>query len=215
MVGLEGVLVRLLQPLTVPVLLCCAIPGAAAAKAPDTNVLKIHVEASIAERCGIAALGSDDKDGGRIDRSSTVAFNFKLDCNTPFRIGVSADQGALAMVQGDGGDPQLGRGGNPNGFTAEGFATRKSYVASLRFNTDQDGLIDAGECASEDLTSRKGDCDFYGNRPGSGFSPGRKTTAIGREGSLTVSWRGEEAESIRLAAGTYQETLTVVVGPRT
>jgi len=207
--------VRLLQPLMVPVLLCCsAIPGVAVAKAPDTDTLKIRLEASIAERCGIAALGANDKDGGRIDRPSTISFNFRLDCNTPFRIGVSADQGALALVD-TGNDGKLVRAANANGLTAEGFATRKSYVANLQFATDQDGMVDAGDCDSNDLTARKGDCQFFGNRAGSGFSPGRKSTAIGREGSLTVRWRGEEEQSVRLAAGDYKETLTIVVGPRT
>lgn len=205
---------RLLQPLTVPVLLCCVLPGVATAKAPDTDTLKIRIEASIAERCGIAALGSKDKDGGRIDQPSTVSFNFSLDCNTPFRIGVSAEQGALALVEA-GGDGQAGRAVNAGRLTAEGFATRKAYIASLQFATDQDGMVDAGDCDSNDLTVRKGDCQFFGNRPGSGFSPGRKSTAIGREGSLTVRWRGEEDQSVRLAAGDYKETLTIVVGPRT
>ncbi|WP_158258027.1 hypothetical protein [Sphingopyxis lindanitolerans] len=197
-----------------PALLCCAMPGAAAAKAPDTDTLKIRLEASIAERCGIAALGANDKDGGRIDRPSTISFNFRLDCNTPFRIGVSADQGAMALVEASG-DRQIRRVANAEGLTTEGFATRKPYVASLQFATDQDGMVDAGDCDSNDLTSRKGDCQFFGNRAGSGFAPGRKSTAIGREGSLTVRWRGEEEQSVRLAAGDYQETLTIVVGART
>lgn len=189
------------------------LPGVAVAKSssvPTTNTLKIDIEARIAERCGIAAIGANSKDGGRIDVASTVSFNFRLDCNTPFKIGVAADQGALALV--DTGDAQRARS---NGQTSEGFATRKAYVASLQFATDQDGLVDAGECQSDNLTSKRGECDFFGNRPGTGFSAGRNSTAIGRDGSLTVHWQGEEGDAVRLAAGAYQEVLTIVVGPRT
>lgn len=186
------------------------LPGVAVAKVPTTNTLKIDIEASIAERCGIAAIGANSKDGGRIDVASTVSFQFKLDCNTPFRIGVAAEQGALAMVTT--GDAQRARS---DGRTSEGFATRKAYVASLQFATDQDGLVDAGECQSDNLTSKRGDCDFFGNRAGTGFSAGRNSTAIGRDGSLTVRWQGEDGDAVRLAAGAYQEVLTIVVGPRT
>ncbi|MGQ3101205.1 MAG: hypothetical protein ACT6Q5_06550 [Sphingopyxis solisilvae] len=186
------------------------LPGVAAAKVPTTNTLKIDIEASIGERCGIAAVGADSKDGGRIDVATSVSFQFRLDCNTPFRIGVAAEQGALQLVE-TGGVAAT----RPGDRTPEGFATRKAYVANLQFATDQDGMVDAGECDSDELTSRRGGCGFFGNRPGTGFSAGRDSTAIGREGALTVRWRGEDADSVRLAAGTYQEVLTIVVGPRT
>lgn len=194
-------------------MMAAALPGVAVAKpstVPMTNTLKIDIEARIAERCGIAAIGANSKDGGRIDVASTVSFNFRLDCNTPFKIGVAATQGALELVTT--GEPQRGQS---DGLTSEGFGTRKAYVASLQFATDQDGLVDAGECHSDNLTSKRGDCDFYGSRPGAGFSAGNNSTAIGRDGSLTVKWRGEDAEAVRLAAGAYQEILTIVVGPRT
>ncbi len=198
------------KALATAALIGAMLPGVAAAKVPTTNTLKIDIEASIGERCGIAAVGADSKDGGRIDVATSVSFHFKLDCNTPFRIGVAAEQGALQLV--DTGSAQEPRAG---GLTAEGFATRKPYIASLQFATDQDGMVDAGDCNSDDLTSKRGDCDFFGNRPGTGFSAGRDSTAIGREGALTVRWQGEDAQAVRLAAGTYQEVLTIVVGPRT
>jgi hypothetical protein len=196
--------------LATAVLIGAMLPGVVAAKVPTTNTLKIDIEASIGERCGIAAVGADSKDGGRIDVATSVSFQFKLDCNTPFRIGVAAEQGALQLVE-TGGVTTA----RPGGRTPEGFATRKPYIASLQFATDQDGMVDAGDCDSDDLTSKRGGCDFFGNRPGTGFSAGRDSTAIGREGALTVRWRGEDTDTVRLAAGAYQEVLTIVVGPRT
>ncbi len=180
------------------------VSGTALAKPPVSDSLKIDIEASIGERCGISALGAKSKDAGRIDTANSVSFNFKLDCNTPFRIGVAAQNGAMQLVSSEGASSDFG-----------GFATRKAYIAGLAFNTDQDGLVDAGECDSVKLSAAQGDCAFYGAQPGKGFSAGRRSTAIGTEGSLTVRWSGSEGDTARLVAGAYSETLTIVVGPRT
>ena len=178
--------------------------GSAAAKPPSGDSLKIDIEATISERCGISALGAKSKDGGRIDTAASVSFNFRLDCNTPFRIGVAAQNGAMQLVSTEGASSDFG-----------GFATRKAYIAGLAFNTDQDGLVDAGECDSVKLSAAQADCAFYSSQPGKGFSAGRQSTAIGKEGSLTVRWSSSDGDTARLVAGAYAETLTIVVGPRT
>jgi hypothetical protein len=179
------------------------LPVAAIAKPPTGDKLKIDIEASIGERCGIMALGPTTRENSRIDQASSVAFDFRLDCNAPFHIGVAARNGGLQLA------------GSTTAQASDGFATRKRYQASLQFQTDQDGLVDAGECEAAALTSANNACSFFGDNPGQGFSPGRQTTAIGRDGSLTVSWTGDDAEAARFAAGTYEEVLTIVVGPRT
>ena len=184
--------------------ICTAFPENAQAKAPSGNTLQIDIEASISQRCGIAALGANSNDTGRIDEPTRIAFRFGLDCNTPFKIGVAAQNGALQLVGANG----------PNAGIA-GFAYRKNYVAGLQFNTDQTGLVSAGECASSALTSANTNCRFYGSEPGSGLYSGRNTTAIGREGELTVTWLGETSDAVRLAAGAYQEILTIIVAPST
>lgn len=181
-----------------------AIPENVQAKAPSGNTLHIDIEASISQRCGISALGSNSNDSGRIDEPTRIAFRFGLDCNTPFKIGVAAQNGALQLV-----------GTNSQSVGTAGFAYRKNYVAGLQFNTDQTGLVAAGECASSTLTSANTNCRFYGSEPGSGLFSGRNTTAIGREGELTVTWQGEESDAVRLAAGAYQEILTIIVAPST
>jgi hypothetical protein len=183
---------------------CAVIPENVQAKAPSGNTLSIDIEASISQRCGIAALGSNSDDGGRIDEPTRIAFRFGLDCNTPFKIGVAAQNGALQLV---------GTTGQNAGTS--GFAHRKNYVAGLQFNTDQTGLVRAGECVSSALTSANTSCRFYGSEPGSGIYSGRNTTAVGREGELTLTWQGEESDAVRLAAGAYQEILTIIVAPST
>lgn len=184
--------------------ICASFPGEVQAKAPSGNTLLIDIEASISQRCGIAALGANSNDSGRIDEPTRIAFRFGLDCNTPFKIGVAAQNGALQLV-----------GTNAQNAGTAGFAYRKNYVAGLQFNTDQTGLVTAGECASSALTSANTSCRFYGSEPGSGLYSGRNTTAIGREGELTVTWQGEDSDPVRLAAGAYQEILTIIVAPST
>lgn len=181
-----------------------AITSAVSAKPPKGDSLRIDIEASIERRCGIAALGAKSNDSGRIDQATRIAFNFSLDCNTPFKIGVAAEHGGLQLVGSTA--PQQGK---------SGFSYRKAYVAGLQFNTDQAGTIAAGECASASLLAANATCRFYGAEPGSGLYSGRNITAIGREGELTVSWAGEDAEPVRLAAGVYKETITIIVAPST
>lgn len=188
----------------VAVLAASLLPCAALAKPPKGDVLQIDIEAQIGRRCGIAALGAKTNENGRIDQATRISFNFTLDCNTPFKIGVAAQHGGLQLAGTTA--PQQGNGG---------FATRKAYVAGLQFNTDQAGTIAAGECGSASLLAAHATCRFYGAEPGSGLYSGRNITAIGREGELTVSWSGEDAESTRLAAGSYSETLTIIVAPST
>lgn len=180
------------------------LSSAALAKPPKGDVLQVDIEAKIGQRCGIAALGAKTNDGGRIDQATRIAFNFSLDCNTPFKIGIAAEHGGLQLV----GTTARQQGKN-------GFSNRKAYVAGLQFDTDQAGTIAAGECGSASLLAVNATCRFYGAEPGSGLYSGRNVTAIGREGELTVSWSGEDAESVRQAAGAYQETITIIVAPST
>lgn len=185
-------------------MLAMAATSAAQAKPPSGDVLRIDIAASIGQRCGIVATGANAYDGGRVDEATRVAFAFSLDCNTPFKIGVAAQNGALQLI-----------GSNAASQPKNAFSVRKPYVAGLRFDTDLAGMISAGECASAALLASDASCAFYGTEPGSGLHSGRRNTAIGRQGELTVSWQGADAESVRLAAGSYQEILTIVVAPST
>ena len=72
----------------------------------------------------------------------------------------------------------------------------RSYVAGLQFGTDQAGYGYRRRLrVRQSLTAASAACRFYGAEPGSGLFSGRDTTAIGREGQLTISWRGDDAEA--------------------
>lgn len=190
--------------------ICCAMlagttsPVLARDGTPTTDRLTVDITATLVERCGLGAGSNPASAEGRIDRSETLVFSFALDCNTPFRIGVNSANGAMRMT---------GAPANNDRRAEDGFAVEKSYRVALSVDTD-DGLLDGGTCRSRDLTSNEGDCPFYGDRPGRGLSS-REATAINRTGTLTVRWDAEDQEEgARHAAGLFQDTLTVVVGPR-
>ena len=106
-------------------------------------------------------------------------------------------------------------GAAPGANDAQGFGIVKPYDVALSFATDQAGQVDAGSCAAAALNAAQPSCSFYGAAPGTGFSPGEFVTAIRKDGSLAVSWKGEDGDTVRLAAGDYRDVITVVVGPRT
>lgn len=185
----------------------CLLLAAAPALATDnsgSDPLRIEITARIAERCGISPGEGGTSAEGNLEASETLTLNFDIDCNTPFRIGVSSENGGLRLASANERDDNV---------DAQGFSILKRYRVGLEVETDN-GTLDGGTCRSDELTSREGDCEFYGDRPGRGLSSGRRT-AIDRTGTLTVSWNAGDGDNRRRAAGRYQDTLTVVVGPRT
>ncbi len=170
----------------------------------NNDQLRIEITARIAERCGISPGEGGSNVSGNLENNETLTINFDIDCNTPFRIGVSSENGGLRLATAQRGDTNT---------DAQGFSIMKRYQVGLQVQTDG-GLLDGGTCRSDELTSREGRCNFYGDRPGRGLSSGRRT-AIDRTGTLTVSWNAQDGEGRRRVAGNYQDTLTIVVGPRT
>lgn len=172
--------------------------GSAAAE----DALSIEVTASVTERCGISSDSSSAIAATPdLDVATTLRFGFRLDCNAPFRIGVSSRNGALLL------DAQSN---SENG--EDGFSRRKDYDVALDVATDGDP-IRTEECAASALTSIGGGCDFYGRDPGEGTSSGQRT-AIDRSGAVIVKWQGGGDQTPRRAAGIYRDTITVVVGVR-
>lgn len=171
------------------------------------DAIRIDVTAKIAEHCGISRdTSAADSIVPDLDKAQQLRFPFKIDCNTPFAIGVSSQNGALRLL-GNGADAARG----DNGQLPDGFSGEKAYSVSLIVTTDGSQMVSEA-CSSRMLTGRNGKCEFYGREAGSGLSSGRRT-AIRREGAMLVSWTGGE-DAVRRAAGAYQDILTVVVGPR-
>ncbi|MBX3561922.1 MAG: hypothetical protein KF780_08930 [Sphingomonas sp.] len=177
---------------------------AVAGGTPRGDPLRIEISARIAERCGLSAVNGQARAQGRLDQTESLQLAFNVDCNSPFRIGVNSAHGAMRLATANPRD---------SGTDGQGFSIEKGYDVALLVATDN-GAIDGGTCHSSALTGRDGRCRFYGARPGQGISSGRDI-AIGRTGSLTVSWRGGDDGGPRRAAGNYQDFLTVVIGPRT
>jgi hypothetical protein len=183
--------------------LCAAMPAYAHGSARN-DPLRIEVTATVVERCGLSAAGGRTSASGDLQSAQSLRLEFDVDCNTPFRIGVSSTNGAL----------RLATASSQNGsLDNQGFSIEKDYEVALQVATD-DGLLDGGSCRSRTLVGRSGNCPFYGRRAGDGLSSGRDM-AIGRSGTLTVSWREGDEGGPRRAAGRYQDFLTVVIGPRT
>jgi len=179
-------------------------PAWASGDGHSSESLSIDVTARIAERCGISAKRSiDTSKVPDLDTAQVLRFDFNIDCNTPFKIGMSSQNGALRLVGAEGNDP----------VAPDGFSVEKAYRVGLRVDTDADPLAPY-TCSSRDLTNAAGNCPFYGSRPGQGLSSGKRT-AIDREGTITVSWPAIDDTGRRRAAGEYRDTITVVVGART
>lgn len=179
-----------------------AVAAPAMATASDSDTITIDVKAKIEERCGIAANGpTSSASTPNLEAATTLNFGFKLNCNVPFAIGVSSENGALRLSTATG-----------NTDNANGFSVEKPYNVKLRVDTDGQPMT-PDQCSSDALVRNSGGCAFFGKTPGQGLRSGQRT-AINREGSIEVSWPSDASSGQRRAAGIYQDTLTVVVGVR-
>lgn len=178
-----------------------ALLAAPAAAANDVDTVTIDVTARVAERCGIVA-GSETAPTTVPDMTTaqTLTYGFNIDCNTPFRIGVSSQNGALRLT------------GAAGDRTGDGFSTEKDYRVGLHVETDG-APLDPEACSSRALVDGTGDCAFFGATAGSGLSSDERT-AISRHGTITARWAADRGGEVRRVAGTYQDILTVVIGVR-
>jgi spore coat protein U-like protein len=181
--------------------LLAAVPASAEPVAPTS--VSIEVTATVAERCGLAPAGPTEFKGLDTTQATLLRYDFNIDCNTPFKIGVSSAHGALRMAGAPGTSPLL-----PDGFAAD-----KPYDVALNVNTDE-GRMAPAPCSSRDLVSAASGCSFFSTMPGQGLSSGT-ATALGKTGSVEVRWPGDRQGEVRRAAGEYGDTITVVIGIRT
>jgi hypothetical protein len=178
-----------------------SVVAASAVKA-DTlhDSVRIDVTADIPGRCGFqdqsqsaqVAIGAVNVAGAQ-----TLHSALHLDCNTPFAVGVRSTNGGMAFSGGE----------------APGFTTLRSYNVALSIGTNN-GVFTTPECTSAQLHAAGLGCSFYGALPGQG-QRFEDQYSVGRNSDLIVSWDQFPANSPRLPAGAYQDTLIVVVGPVT
>lgn len=176
-------------------LLCAA--SAQAADAPNTDSVQVEVTAQIAQRCGLAPSGATSLNGDKLDEAFSGSIAFALDCNVPFKLGVSSTKGAM----------KLAAGSKPDG---DQFTDTKVYGVALSVTTDG-GPMTGERCESSALASATGGCAFYGAAAGTGMSSSNRT-AIRRTGTLSIDWAADAADGPRRPAGAYSDTLTIVIG---
>ena len=165
----------------------------------QADAIIIDVNADIAPRCGFIGTSPLSATAPRdLENAAQLRFRLKLDCNTPFSLGVTAANGAL-----------LNQDALNDG---SGFAFAKTYYLSVGIDTDR-GVIASERCASSELVTA-GTCSFASTVAGEGLSS-RNGIAIDRDATLQVEWPDQRELTRRLAPGRYRDTLTLVVGPRT
>ena len=167
--------------------LLCASPLNAA---DGSTTVTVDVQANVAARCGIAAIGSRQNDAVAIDSAQALTFSFNLDCNTGFRIGVRAAHGALRLTTAPRDAQDLG-----------GFGVERDYLVALTLSTDDSATVAAGQCSSRDLAQGAGTCPFFGRpRDGAGFSPGEESNGD-QSRRVTDRELARQQHSGRAAAG--------------
>ena len=181
--------------------IACVATGLLATMAPaqaHPDSVAIDVTAEIKERCGFTAKGPASVDAPRdLEDAASLSIKVGLDCNTPYAVGVTSENGALVNL--DARDD------------GSGYAFSKSYRVALALETDR-GIVRSERCRSGEL-SRDGNCDFAASRAGKGLKSGRGIS-VGRDAIITIDWPAQSTLPRRLAAGRYKDTLILVVGPR-
>lgn len=176
-------------------LLLAAAP-AAHADNTSSSTLTIDLTGRVTARCGFKAAPPSSVSVPDLRAPGSLNESFTLDCNTPFRLRVSSQNGVLALQ-------------SPPANAPAAMAQSQPYQVEVKFGTDLDPNIDE-TCGSTTLQTKAGGCVFFGDHSGQGLSSGRGV-AIGSQGALNISWT---APTSTLVAGVYVDTLTIVVEAR-
>lgn len=164
----------------------------------QSQPLSIELAAQIPPRCGFASGGVSGAAGTPdLEAAGHLSIRVRLDCNTPYALGVVATNGALTNLD-----------ARPDG---SGFAFAKPYSLQLALETDR-GIIRSERCLSPQLRIG-GDCSFMASAAGRGLGSGRGIS-VGRDAVLDIRWADQSTLPRRLAQGRYRDTLTLVIGPR-
>ena len=172
----------------------------------ETEHVRLDITASIAPRCGLVDLTNVQLPRADVTVAASMDVPFKVDCNQPFVIRITSGNGGLRLI------------GEGNSF---GFVTFKPYDVKLDLGLSNEPNI-SRTCASAALNTATAasagegmgmGCDFFGTAVRSGLSSGNAIAAgDAAPSNLKISWRG--GSQGRMLAGSYQDTLTIVVEPR-
>ena len=181
--------------------------SAQAADAVFGDRVRLQVSANIPSRCGISEAPVVPNIIHDVTRRTSIEMPFKVDCNQPFVMSLTSKNGGFRAE------------GGVNQFGFLGFTT---YNVDLKLGLNDDSVV-TRSCGSASLNpasaASSGEfvglgCDFYNTDRRSGLSSGNAiATAESANSSLKISWSDASA-SRRMIAGSYQDTLTIVVEPR-
>ncbi|WP_312126104.1 hypothetical protein [Brevundimonas sp.] len=169
--------------------------GANIAAAQSTDSVSIDILASVPDRCGFASsTPTHQTREGNLEQAFRQDIRLKLDCNTPFAIHAVSQSGALVHTT-----------ASPD---SSGFAFSKTYNVQVAVETDI-GLVTSARCDSSAMRDG-GACELANGR---GLSSGHGV-AVDRDAILTIDWPDQSGLPRRLAAGDYQDTITITIGAR-
>lgn len=166
-----------------------------ATAAQSNDSVSIDILASVPDRCGFASsTPAHQTREGNLEQAFRQDIRLKLDCNTPFSIHAVSRSGALVHTT-----------ASPD---SSGFAFSKTYNVQVAVETDL-GVVTSARCDSSTLRDG-GNCELANGR---GLSSGQGV-AVDRDAILTIDWPDQSALPRRLAAGDYQDTITITIGAR-
>lgn len=166
-----------------------------AAAGQSNDSVSIDILASVPDRCGFASsTPAHQTREGNLEQAFRQDIRLKLDCNTPFSIHAVSRSGALVHTT-----------ASPD---SSGFAFSKTYNVQVAVETDL-GVVTSARCDSSNLRDG-GTCELANGR---GLSSGQGV-AVDRDAILTIDWPDQSALPRRLAAGDYQDTITITIGAR-
>jgi spore coat protein U-like protein len=182
--------------LAIGALLAAAAPSICLADATpvgDPQSVTVDVVGTVPGHCGFTTTPSGQTIPGDLSQGGSLTIDFGVNCNAPFLVRASSKNGAFLTDQ-----PAVG----------DGLANQLDYSLHLTLATDL-GALDA-TCNADALTAGAGGCAFYGTATGQGLSSG-DGVAINQSGSLQFGWTQSAKQ---LVAGSYSDTLTIVVEVR-
>jgi hypothetical protein len=195
------------RQLTCLAVIClCALPfggsqANAQASAQASHEVRLEVNASIPVRCGFAAAGMRPDAFKAMAIGSARTTELPLDCNTPFTIAVTSDQGGLVPQDITAQSRAMGE--------QEGFATKLDYGVALSLpvldiaSGGTPRIVSTACLSAADLFSRA--CDLSA---GSGLSVQAITS--GQPGALTVTLLSSAKKPV---AGTYSDIIHITIEP--